>query len=177
MDGKEGQARRNSDVFAKDTEDFSLNTYVCRGSKDGGHFSIGRLKTNHVIALTIEALEGGIGSIDESDDYFSFAGSAGSFDQDVVSGDDVLIAHGVATNLEGEDFAVADDVVEGDGFGGLDGFNGFACGNPPHEGEAIRGSLGASREHIDGTAAIVRALEQALVLQICDVFVNCGERA
>jgi len=56
----------------------------------------------------------------------AFAGGAGALDQDVVSGDDVLVAHGVAAYFEGEDLAVAmmSDRRCSPGFDGLDGLAG-----------------------------------------------------
>ena len=90
----------------------------------------------------------------------------------------MLVAHGVAADFEGEDLAVADDVVEGDAFGGLDGFDRLACGDAAHHGDAVGAFFaGAHGQDIDGTAAIMRALEQAFLLEIGDVLVDCGERA
>jgi len=41
----------------------------------------------------------------------------------------VLVAHGVTSYLESEDFAVADDVGEGDALGAFDGLDGLAGGD------------------------------------------------
>ena len=49
--------------------------------------------------------------MDQGDDDLSLAGSAGALDEDVVAADDVLVAHGIAADLEREDVAVADHVV------------------------------------------------------------------
>lgn len=98
-----------SGVFAQDAEDFALNADVGGRRVDGSHLGIGGLEADHG-ALTIETLEGGVGTVDEGDDDLSLAGGVGALDEDVVSGDDVLVAHGVATDFKGEDFAVANDV-------------------------------------------------------------------
>src|SRR3981189_3273894 len=92
-------------VFAQDAENFALDADVGGGGVDGGHFGVGRLQADHA-AFAIEALEGGVGPIDEGDDDLAFAGGAGALNQDVVSGDDVLVAHGVAAYFKGEDLAV-----------------------------------------------------------------------
>ena len=127
-------------------------------------------------AFAVEALEGGVGAIDEGDDDLAFAGGAGALYEDVVTVDDVLVAHGVSADLEGEDLAVADDVAEGDGLGGLDGLDGLAGGDAAEEWEAVVGLLGGAWwEDVDGAAAVVGALEEALVLQVGDVFVDGGE--
>ena len=164
-------------VFAEDAEDFALDADVGGGGVDGGHLGVGGLEADHA-AFAVEALEGGVGAVDEGDDDLAFAGGAGALDQDVVAGDDVLVAHGVAADLEGEDLAVADDVAEGDALGGLDGLDGLAGGDAAQQGEAIGAFLAAADgQNVDGTAAIVRALKQAFVLQIGDVLVDGGERA
>ncbi len=108
----------------------------------------------------------------------AFAGGAGTLDQDIVPGDDVLIAHGVAANLEGEDFAVADDVVQRDTLGGFNGFDRATGGDAAQKRKTISSTLTATAgQDIDGAAAIVCPLQKAFVLQIGDVFVNRGERA
>jgi len=164
-------------VFAQDAEDFALDADAGGGGVDWGHFGVGGLQTDHA-AFAVETLEGGVGAIDEGDDDLAFAGGAGALDQDVVAGDDVLVAHGVAAYFKGEDLAVADDVGEGDALRGFDGFDGLAGGDAAHEGQAI-GALfaAASGKDIDGAAAVVGALEEAFVLQISDVFVHGGEGA
>ena len=43
---------------------------------------------------------------------FALAGGTGSLHQDIVSADDMLIAHGIAADLEGKDIAIAYDIVE-----------------------------------------------------------------
>ena len=119
-------------VFTEDAENFALDADVGGGGIDGGHLGVGGLQADHA-AFAVEALEGGVGAVDEGDDDLAFAGGAGALDQDVVAGDDVLVAHGVAAHLEGEDLAVADDVRERDAFGGFDGFDGLAGGDAAHE--------------------------------------------
>ncbi len=156
---------------------FALDADAGGRGVDGGHFGVGGLKADHA-AFAVKALEGGVGAVDEGDDDLAFAGGAGALDQDVVAGDDVLVAHGVAANLEGEDFAVADDVGERDAFRGFDGFDWLASGDSAHEGQAIGAFFAAAGgKDVDRTAAVVGALEQALVLEIGDVFVHGGERA
>ena len=135
------------------------------------------MQTNHA-AFAIEAFEGGIGAVDEGHDDLTLPGGAGAFHQNVVTRDDVLVAHGVSAYLKGEDFAVADDVREGDALGGLDGLNRLAGGDAAHEGQAVGALLAATDgEDIDGTAAVVGPLKETLVLQIGDMFVNSGEGA
>ncbi len=112
-------------VFAEDAEDFALDADVGSRSVDGGHFSIGGLQADHA-AFAIEALECGVGTIDEGDDDLAFAGGACALDEDVVAGDDVLVAHGVAAHFKSEDLPVADDVRQRDALCGFDGFDGLA---------------------------------------------------
>jgi hypothetical protein len=164
-----------SGIFSQNTEDFALNADIARRSEDGSHLGVGGLEADH-ISLTVEALEGGVCTVDEGHDDLSLTGGAGSLDQDIVAGDDVLIPHGVAANLEGEDLAIADDVGERDAFGGLDGLYRLASCNAAEEGETV-GSLfaGAGGEDIDGAAAVVSPLKQAFVLEIGDVLVDRGK--
>lgn len=168
--------RKVSGVFTQDAEDLALNTDAVGRGEDGRHLRVGGLEADHA-ALAVEALEGGVGAVDEGDDDFAFAGGAGALDQDVVSGDDVLVAHGVATDFEGEDLAIADDVAERDAFSGFDRLNGLACGDASEQGKALSATFGASGEDVDGAAAIMRTLQQAFVLQVGDVFMHGGERA
>ncbi len=165
-----------SGVFAEDSEDLALDADVGGRGVDGGHLGVGGLEADHV-AFAVEALEGGVGTVDQGDDDLALAGGAGALDEDVVAGDDVLVAHGVAADLKGEDFAVADDVVEGDALGGFDGFDGLAGGDAAKEREAVGAFLaGARGQHVDGAAAVVGALQEAFVLQIGDVLVHGGQR-
>ena len=112
-------------VFAEHAEDFALDADAGSLGVDGGHFGVGGLETNE-IAFAVEAFEGCVGAVDEGDYDFAFAGGAGALNQNVVAGDDVFVAHGVAADFKSEDFAVADDVAEGDAFGGFDGLDGLA---------------------------------------------------
>ena len=164
-----------SSVLAEDSEDFALNADVGGGGVDGGHLGVGGLEADHG-AFAVEALQGCVGPVDEGDDDLTLAGGAGALDEDVITVDDVLVAHGVAADLKGEDFAVADDVAEGDGLGGLDSLDWLACSDAAEEGEAVVAFFtGAGREDIDGAAAVVGALEEALVLQVGNVFVHGGK--
>jgi hypothetical protein len=168
--------RKVSGVFTEDAEDLALDGDACGGGEDGSHLGVGGLETDH-ISLAVEALEGGIRAVDQSDDDLAFAGGAGTLDEDVVAGDDVFVAHGVAANLEGEDLAVADDVAEGDAFSGFNGLDGLAGGDAAEQRETISATAAAAGgENVNGAAAIVRSLEQAFVLQIGDVLVHGGER-
>src|ERR1700754_46561 len=108
--------RRESRVLTENAENLALDTDAGSGSKDGRHLGVGGLEADHT-ALAIEAFEGSIGAVDQGDDDLAFTSCAGALDQDIVPGDDVFIAHGVAANLKGEDFAVADDVVQRDTLG------------------------------------------------------------
>src|SRR5258705_27260 len=153
-----------SGVFAEDAENFALDADVCGGGVDWGHFGVGGLQADHA-AFAVEAFEGGIGTVDEGDDDLAFTGGAGALDQDVVSGDDVLVAHGVAAYLKGEDLPVADDVGQGDAFRGLDGFDGLSGCDAAQERQAIEALFAAADgENIDRTAAIIGSLKQALAL-------------
>jgi hypothetical protein len=165
-----------SGVFPQDAQDFALDADVGGGSVDGGHLCIGGLEPDHA-ALAVEALEGSVGAIDQSDDDLALACGAGALDEDVIAGDDVLVAHGVTADFEGEDFTVADDVVERDALCCFDGFYRPAGGDAAKQGKTVGAFFsGTGGQHVDGTAAIVGALEQALILQIGDVFVHGGER-
>jgi hypothetical protein len=164
-------------VFAQDAENFALDTDIGGRGVDGGHFGIRGLEADHA-AFAVEAFEGGVGAVDQRDDDLALAGGAGTLDQDVVARDDVLVAHGVAADFEGEDFAVADDVGERDAFRGFDGFDGLAGSDSAHERQSVGTFFAAaSGKDVDGTAAVVGALEEAFVLQIGDVFVHGSERA
>lgn len=125
-----------SGIFAENAEDFTLDVDIgCRGI-DRSHLRVGGLEANHT-AFAVEALEGRIGAVDERDDDLAFSRGSGSLDQDVVARDDVLIAHGVATDLEGEDLTVADDVAERDALCAFNGFYGFAGGDAAQEGQSV----------------------------------------
>ena len=113
-------------IFAEHAQDFALNADAGGLGVDGGHLGVGGLEADEV-AFAVETLEGGVGAVNEGDDDFALAGGAGALDQNVIAGDNVLVAHRVAADFEGEDFAVADDVAEGDAFGGFDGLYGLTC--------------------------------------------------
>ncbi len=164
-------------VFAEDAEDPSLDRDLGGGDHDRIHLGVGGLEADDG-AFAVIALEGGFRTADEGDDDLARAGRAGALDEDEVAVEDVLVAHGLAADLEGEDVAIADDVGQGDGLGNLDGFDGIAGGDASGEGEAIdTAAFGAGRQNIERAAAIVRAGEQALVLQVGDVLVDGGDGA
>jgi hypothetical protein len=126
--------------------------------------------------FVVEALEGGFGAVDEGYDDLSLAGGAGALNKDVVAADDVLVAHGVAADFEGEDVAVADDVVQRNGLGRLGSFYRHAGGDAAGEDDAVAGAgAGAGRQHVNGAAAVVHAVEQALFLEVGDVLVHGGQ--
>ncbi len=167
----------SSGVFTQDAEDLALDADIGGGRVDGSHLGIGGLEADHG-ALAIEALEGGVGAVDKGDDNLSLAGGVSAFDEDVVSGDDVLVAHGVATDFECEDFAVADDIGQRDALGGLDGLDGLSGGDASQQRQAVSTFFaGAGWQDVDRATAIVGALQQTFILQVGDVLMDGGERA
>jgi len=77
----------------------------------------------------------------------------------------MLVAHGIAADLEGEDLTVADYVAKRDALCGFDGFDRLAGGDAAQERQTIGAFFaGTDGENVDGAAAIVSALEEALVL-------------
>jgi hypothetical protein len=164
-------------VFTEDAENLALDADVGGGGVDGRHLGVRGLQANHA-AFAVEAFEGSVGAVDERDDDLAFACGAGALDKNIVSGDDVLVAHGVTAHLQGKDFAVADDVAEGDAFGGFDRLNGLTGCDAAQKRQAVRAFFAAaSGEDVDGTAAVVGALEKTLVLEVGDVLVHGGEGA
>lgn len=162
-------------VFAEDAEDAALDGDLACGDVNGVHLEVGGLEADGA-AFGVVALEGGFRAVDEGDNDFALARGAGAFDEDVVSGNDVLVAHGVAADFECEDVAVADYVVEGDGFGGFVGFDGEAGSDASGEGEAVGGAGAATGgQHLNGAAAVVRAVEHALFFEVGDVLVDGGQ--
>jgi len=90
----------------------------------------------------------------------------------------VLVAHGIPSYFEGEDFAVANDVRERDALCAFDGLDRLAGSDATEQGETVGAFFTAANgEYVNRAAAVVRALEQAFVLEIGDVFVHGGERA
>ena len=165
----------NLPVFAQHAQDAALNGHVRCRNVDRVHFEIGRLQADYV-ALGVKAFERRFVSVHESHDDFALAGCSCPFDENVVAVDDVLVAHGVSTHLEGEDIAVADDVVQRDGFGRLDCFDRQTGGNSASEGKLETGAgAGPWRQQVDGSAAVVHAVEHALLFKIGDVLVNGGQ--
>ena len=159
-------------VFAEDPKDFSLDTDIRCRRKDGSHFGVGGLKTDHA-SFAIETLESSIGTVDESYHNLSFPGRPCPFDQNIVARHDVLIAHGVATHLEGEDLTISDDVSERDALGGFDGFHGPSCSNASEEGKPVTTPFGGSSgQYVNRTTAIMGTLQQTFVLKIGNVFMD-----
>ena len=168
---------RRSGVLAEHAEDFALDADVLGGGVNRFHLTVRGLEADEG-AFAVEALEGGVGAIDQGNDDLAFAGGTGALDQDVVTGDDVFVAHGVALDFEGVDLAAANYVAQRDCFGGFDGFDGLTGGDAAEEWKAVhdfaRGALG---DDVDGAAAVVRALEEAFGLEIGDVLMDGGEGA
>lgn len=123
-------------VLSEYAENLALDADIRGRGVDGRHLGIGGLEADHA-AFPVEALEGCVGAVDESDDDLALACGAGALDENIVAGDDVLIAHGVASYLEGEDFAIANDVREGDALCALDCFDGLAGGDAAEQRQTV----------------------------------------
>ena len=103
-------------------------------------------------------------------------GGAGTFDENVVSADDVLVAHGVAADFECEDIFIAHDVVQRDTLGVLDSLDRQTGGDAAHKGQALAGAgSGTDGYDIDRAAAVVDTVEQTLLFEIGDVLVDGGQ--
>ncbi len=166
-----------SGVFPQNPEDLALDADVSSRGIDGRHLRVGGLQADHA-AFTVEAFEGSVRAIDKSYDNLAFACRAGPFDENVVPGDDVFVAHGVAPDFESEDFAVADDVREGDALGAFNGFNRLTGCDPAEQRKTVSAFFAVTGgENINRAAAVVRSLEKAFVLKISDVFMYGGQRA
>jgi hypothetical protein len=86
-------------------------------------------------------------------------------------------SHGVSADLQGKHFTIADDVTQADAFAGLRCLDRLSGSDPPEQGKAVRSpGFAARRKHVDGAAAVVRPLQQALLLQVGDVLVHGGQR-
>jgi hypothetical protein len=73
--------------------------------------------------------------------------------------------------------AISDDVAKRNRFCRFDGLYRLSSGDATQQRQPIVALFcRACGQHVDGPAAIVRSLQQALVLQIGDVFVDSGER-
>jgi hypothetical protein len=128
------------------------------------------------VPLGIETLQRGVRAVDEGDNDLSLAGSPGAFDQHVIAVDDVLVAHGIAADFEGEHVAVADNVVKGNCFWILHGFNGHAGCDSACEQESVTGAIaGSGRQDVDGPASIVDPIEEALLFKVGNVLVHGGQ--
>ena len=124
----------------------------------------------------VEALQCGLCSVYESNDDLALAGRACALNEDVVAIDDVFVAHGVAAHFESEDITIADYVVKGNALRSLSSFDRQPSSDPPNEREAVaRAGTRARRQNVDRTAAVVDAVEQALLFKIGDVLVDGGQ--
>jgi hypothetical protein len=136
-----------------------------------------------VVAFAVEALQGGVGSIDEGDDDVSVVRRLQLLDQDVVA---VEMASSCmesprtsSTNTSFERTKSASEMVSI----ALHGFDGLAGGDAPQQrqhqaGVHAHGLLEASlgRQQVDGSAAVVVAGEQSFFLEVGDVLVHRGQR-
>jgi len=164
-------------VFAEHSKDSALNGDLGGGNEDGVHLDIRRLKPDDG-AFAVIALQGGLRTAHQGDNDFAGAGRRGAFDEDEVAVKDVLVAHGLAADLEGEDVAIADNVGQRNGLGVFNGFDGITGGNAAGQDQAVdAAAFGARRQDVERAAAIVRAGEEAFVLQVSDVLVHGSEGA
>jgi hypothetical protein len=91
------------------------------------------------------------------------ARSSGTLNEHVVSIDDVFVAHRVASDLEGENVSIADDIVKRDALGS----------DSAGQGETVTRSIASSRrQNVDGTTSIVNAIEHSFFFEVCYVFVD-----
>ena len=104
------------------------------------------------------------------------AGSASALDEYVVAADDMLVAHGIAAHFQGKDVAIAHDVVQRDALRLLGGLDGQTRGDAAGQRQAVAGAGARARgQHVDGAAAVVDAVEQALLFQVGNVLVHSGQ--
>jgi hypothetical protein len=136
-------------VAAKNPQNPALNGHLGCGDKYRVHLKVGRLQA-HLSAFLVEPLESRFGSSDKRHDDFALAGSSGPFDENKIATDDVLIAHGIASDLEGEAVFVSDHIGERNSLrilGRLDGESG--C-DPSHQGQAVIGAVpGAFGDYVN----------------------------
>ena len=162
-------------VLPQDAQNAALNGDLPSRYVNGFHLNVGGLET-YDAAFRIEALEGGFGAVDERNHDFPLPGGSGALYEHVIAADDVLVAHGVAADLKGEDIAVPDHVVEGNTFRRFIGFDWQACSNAAGQGQTIAGAgAGARRQNIDGTASVVNTVQHPLLFEVGDVLVDGGQ--
>src|SRR5580698_1222770 len=89
----------------------------------------------------------------------------------------MFIAHRLAPHLQREDLTAANDIAQRNAIQVFYRFQGKAGSNAPQKREALAAStLWPRGKNIDGSAAVVRPLQQSLVLQIRNVLVHGSER-
>jgi len=114
--------------------------------------------------------------VDEGDDDLTLPRRSGTLDENVVPIDDVLVAHRIASHLESEDIFGANDIPQRDRFDILRGFHWQSRCDSARKRQSIAGSVSSTwRQDIDGTAAVVHPIQQALLLEICDVLMHGGK--
>src|SRR5208282_4080813 len=98
-------------IFAEDAEHTALDRDMRGLNVNRLHFDIRRLQP-HYLSFGIETLQRSLRSMHKRDNNFALTCGARSFDEDIITIDDVFIAHGVATNFKSKDIAVANHIVQ-----------------------------------------------------------------
>src|SRR5262249_40393982 len=144
---------------------------------------VGGLQADFV-ALSIEALQGGIRAFDQRHDNVAIVCDFCSFDQNIVTAENGFVLHGISAHFEDKNLFRAHKVGEGNSFGALDSLNRLTGGDSSHERQhhasvdrhgLLHTALG--RQQINRAAAIIVAIEQTFFLEVRDVLVYGGERA
>lgn len=133
---------RQSTVSTDDTDDDPLDLNLVFINKEWLVLFVSRLQTDSAVLLTEKFLERRFTFFKQSDDGLSVIGRGGALNDDVVTFADLLINHGVPTDAKHIDvIASARRCEEGlkvQMFTLLDGFDGEARRDGPHQGQACR---------------------------------------
>ncbi len=162
-------------VFAQNAQHAALDRHLRGGHVDRIHLHIRRLQANHV-AFGIEALERGLAAMNEGHHDLALAGGSRALHQHIIAIDDVLVAHGISAHFKSKHVAVADHVVQRDGFLRFRRFDRQAGGNAPGQRQLQAGARArAGRQQIDRPAAVMNAVEHPLLFKVGDVLVHGGQ--
>lgn len=170
-------------ILAEDADYAALDADICGWDYDWGHLRIGWLQADFAGAFAVETLEGGFIAAYQGDYDVAGVHYVGLFDDDEVTVEDVIVAHGFALDLQDEIILAASEIGERERFAIFDGFDGPA-GSDAAEKRKIGGAPGDDGlgngfhelRDFDRAALVVAAADEAFLFERGEMLVHRGER-
>ena len=154
----------------------ALQLHLVGRHVDRRHRRVRRLQA-HLAVLAVELLQRHVVPAEQRDHHLAVVGRLAVFDDDEVAVADLLVDHGAAAHAQDIGFAAADHLFRHrDRFRAGHRLDRRAGRDVAEQRQLDRPPAHPRRDELDRTAAVPRALDDALLLQVREVLVHGRQR-